>query len=165
MKLKELVRIGLYAALFVTVDYISMILNLFKMPSGGSLSLASIILILSSYQLGTKKSLLVCLLSVLLMFGIGSISYYGIVSFLLDYVLGYCCYGCCSLFKNYKNIYIGIFVCNIVRLVLSTISGCVVFETELVASLVYNGGYIIPTMIVDAIVVPLLYSRIKIRWN
>ena len=36
-----------------------------------------------------------------------------------------------------------------------------VWETDLWGSLVYNGGYIIPTMIVDLILVPLLYNMLK----
>ena len=158
---RDLVYIALYAALFVVLDYVTNALNLFRMPNGGSLSFATVALLLASYHLGDKKGLLVCLVAILLMFAIGSITYYGIASLLLDYVIAYCAYGLASAFKNIKWFYPGIIVTNLIRLASSTLAGMLVWETDLWGSLVYNGGYIIPTMIVDLILVPLLYNMLK----
>lgn len=122
-KVRDVVFIALYASIFVVLDYMTEYFNILRMPSGGSLSLGSVILVLSSYQLGVKKSSLVCLIAIFLMFVIGSIHYYGIVSFLLDYFLAYMAYSLASLFKNYKLFYPGIVIVSLIRLFLSTISG------------------------------------------
>lgn len=160
-KVKDLVYIAMYAALFVVLDYVTNALNLFRMPQGGSLSFATIALLLASYHLGYKKGFITCLVAVLLMWVIGSINWYGIVSFLFDYLLAYCAYGFACCFKNYKWFFTGIVVTSLIRLACSTFAGVVVWETELWASITYNASYIIPTMIVDLIFVPLLYNKLK----
>ena len=72
---RDLVYIALYAALFVVLDYVTNAVNLFRMPNGGSLAFATVALLLASYHLGVKKGLLVCLVAIVLMFAIGSITY------------------------------------------------------------------------------------------
>ncbi|MDO4377741.1 MAG: energy-coupled thiamine transporter ThiT [Erysipelotrichia bacterium] len=158
---KDLVYVALYAALFVALDYVTNVLNLFRMPDGGSLSFATVALLLASYHLGVKKGLAVCALSVVLMFIIGSIKFYGIVSLLLDYIVAYCAYGLAGAFKNYKWFYPGIVITSLIRLASSTLAGMLVWETPFWGSLSYNASYIIPTMIVDLIFVPLLYNILK----
>ncbi|MGI6607463.1 MAG: energy-coupled thiamine transporter ThiT [Erysipelotrichaceae bacterium] len=159
-KIKGLVYVALYGALFVVLDFIANTFNLFVMPQGGRLSLGTIALLLASYHLGWKKGVLVCLVAVFLMFVTGSINYYGMFSFLFDYLFAYTAYGFSSLFKNYKRLYCGIIITSLIRLMFSTIAGIVVWETPLWGSLTYNASYIIPTMIVDLIIVPLLYEKI-----
>jgi thiamine transporter len=159
---RDIVYMALYAAIFVVLDYLTNLLNLFRMPQGGALSIGTVALLLASYHLGWKKGVVVCLVAVGLMFAIGSISYYGIVSFLLDYLLAYAAYGFASLIPNWgKYFYTGILVTSLVRLAFSTISGVVVWETGWWASLVYNASYMIPTMIVDLILVPLLVQALQ----
>ena len=158
---RTIVYVAMYAALFVLFDRISDMLNIFKMANGGKLNLGPIVLLLSSYHLGCKNSLSVCLVSVILQFIVGSVTWYGFVSFLLDYLLGYCCYGLASIFKNYKAFYTGVLLTSIFRLLLSTISGTVAFMTPLWASFVYNFSYILPTTICAMIMVPILCRMLK----
>lgn len=158
---KDLVYVALYAALFVVLDFITNELRLFSMPQGGSLSFATVALLLASYHLGVKKGFTVCLVSIVLMFAIGSIKFYGIVSLLLDYIVAYCAYGFASAFKNYKWFFPGIVITSLVRLASSTLAGMLVLETPFWSSLSYNASYLIPTMIVDLIFVPLLYNILK----
>lgn len=160
-KVRDLVYIAMYGALFVVLDYITNALKLFRMPQGGSLSFATIALLLASYHLGWKKGLLTCLVSVLLMWAIGSITWYGLFSFLFDYLIAYCAYGFASSFKNIKWFFTGIVITSLIRLASSTLAGIVVWETPFWGSLTYNASYIIPTMIVDLIFVPLLYNKLK----
>lgn len=159
-KIKGLVYIALYGALFVVLDFIANTFNLFVMPQGGRLALGTIALILSSYHLGWKKGVVVCVVAVILMLVTGSVNYYGMFSFLFDYLLAYAVYGLSSLFPNYKKLYCGIIVTSLIRLAFSTISGIVVWETPFWGSLSYNASYIIPTMIMDLIIVPLLHEKI-----
>ena len=158
---RDLVYMALYAALFVVLDYLTNLFNLFRMPQGGSLSFATVALLVASYHLGWKKGLMVCVVSIILMWAIGSITYYGIVSLLFDYVIGYLAYGLASLVPSYKFVYFGIIVSNLIRLAASTYAGCAVWESPLGASLSYNASYIIPTMIADLVLVPLIMVAIS----
>ncbi|MBO4218906.1 MAG: energy-coupled thiamine transporter ThiT [Erysipelotrichaceae bacterium] len=158
---RDIVYIALYAALFVVLDYLTNLFNLFRMPQGGSLSFATVALLVASYHLGWKKGLLVCVVSIILMWVIGSITYYGIVSLLFDYIIGYLAYGLASLVPSYKAVHFGIIVSNLIRLAASTFAGCYVWGSELPASLSYNAGYIVPTMIADLILVPLVLMAIE----
>jgi len=90
----------------------------------------------------------------------GSVNYYGMFSFLFDYLLAYGAYGLSSLVPNYKKLYCGIIITSLIRLAFSTISGIVVWQTPFWGSLTYNGSYIIPTMLMDLIIVPLLYEKL-----
>ena len=155
---------AIYCAMFVLLDRISDMLNLFPMPSGGKLNLGPIALLMCSYHLGWKNGLLVGIVSVFLQLVIGSVGFYGIWSFLLDYLIAYAAYGLASLFPNYKYFYSGILITSLIRLASSTLSGTLLWETPLWGSLVYNASYMVPTTICVLIVVPLLCERLKNIW-
>ncbi len=159
-KMKNLVYIALYGALFVVLDFIANTFNLFVMPQGGRLALGTIALLLASYHLGWKNGVVVCVVAVFLMLVTGSVNYYGMFSFLFDYLFAYAAYGLSSMFPNYKKLYSGIIITSLIRLAFSTVSGIVVWETPFWGSLTYNASYIIPTMIMDLIFVPLLHEKI-----
>ncbi len=161
-KTRDLIYMAMYAAIFIVFDYLAETVGLFRMPQGGSLSLGVLALLFSSYHLGWKKSLGVCLVCNLLMFVTGSMNFYGsVVSLLFDYILGYCAYAFASCFKNIKWFYTGVLVTSVIRLACSTFSGVVAYDTEFWASLVYNATYMIPNIIVDMIVLPLLWPRLE----
>ncbi len=157
-KTRDLVYMALYAAMFVALDYVT----LFRMPQGGSINLSSIALLLASYHLGWKKGACCGLVANLLLYAIGSMNFYGsIISLFFDYIFAYTAYGLASLFPNAKYFYSGIVITSLIRLACSTFSGCVAWETPLLASLGYNAEYIIPVMIIDMIIVPLVYEKLK----
>ncbi|MBQ1342085.1 MAG: energy-coupled thiamine transporter ThiT [Erysipelotrichaceae bacterium] len=159
---RDIVYMALYAALFVALDFVTNTFNLLPMPQGGHLGLGTIALILASYHLGWKKGAVVCLASNLLMYITGSMNFYGsVISLFFDYIIAYTAYGFSSCFPNIKYFYSGIIITSLIRLACSTYSGIAAFGSPFMASLSYNAGYIIPTMIVDAIIVPLLYERLK----
>ncbi|MBR0136895.1 MAG: energy-coupled thiamine transporter ThiT [Erysipelotrichaceae bacterium] len=154
--IRTMVYIALYAAMIIVLDFISNTISLFKMPEGGRLSLATVGFLLASYHLGWKKGAAVAVVAILLMGVTGSISYYGIVSLLLDYVLGYMAYGFASIFPWYT----GIIITNAFRLLCSTLAGVWVWGSGFEASLSYNATYMIPTAIVDFIIVPLVAAKL-----
>jgi len=164
MSTKTLAIMAFYCAIFVILDRLSDTLNLFAMASGGKLNLGPIALLICSYHLGWKNGLFVGFVSVLLQLVIGSVSFYGIWSFLLDYLIAYSCYGLASLFPNYKYFYSGIIITSLIRLLSSTLSGTLLWETPFWGSLTYNGSYMIPTTICAIIFVPLLCERLKKVW-
>ena len=158
---RDIVYIAMYAALFVALDRLTDMVSLFKMPQGGKLNFATVVLLLSSYHLGWKKGAIVGVVACVLMFATGSITYYGILSLLLDYVLGYIGYGFADLFPNFGVFYTGVLITSLFRLGCSTLAGCIVWESELMASLSYNASYMVPTMIVDLIMVPLIHKALQ----
>ena len=163
-KTSTLALMALYCALFIVFDRLSDTLNLFKMASGGKLNFGPIALLVCSYHLGWKNGLIVSVTSVFLQLIIGSVTWYGIWSFLLDYLIAYSAYGLASLFPNYKYLYSGVLITSLIRLISSTLAGTLVWETPLWGSLTYNASYMIPTTVCVIILVPLLCERLKKVW-
>jgi len=161
---QTLALMALYCALFVVFDRISDMLNLFQMASGGKLNFGPIALLICSYHLGWKNGLIVSTTSVLLQLVIGSVTWYGIWSFLLDYLIAYAAYGLASAFPNYKYFYSGVLITSLIRLLSSTLAGTLVWETPLWGSLAYNASYMVPTTLCAIILVPLLCERLKKVW-
>ncbi len=161
---KTLTIMAIYCAVFVILDRVSDTLNLFQMANGGKLNLGPIALLMCSYHLGWKNGLLVGITSVFLQLAVGSVKFYGIWSFLLDYLIAYAVYGLASLFPDYKYFYSGVLITSVLRLLSSTLSGTLLWETPLWASLAYNASYMIPTTLCVIVVVPLLCERLKKVW-
>lgn len=159
---RDLVLLAMYAALFIAVELIQNQFGLFQMPQGGSLSVSSVILLLASYHLGYQKGIIISLLSILLQFLTGRMYLEtGPVGFFLDYVLAYGIYGVASLFPNFKWFYSGVLITNTIRLLSSTLSGVLFYGLTWWPSFVYNAWYMVPTMIVGLILVPLIHKRLN----
>ncbi len=162
---KDLVYMALYAALFIVLDVAVNTLGILQMPNGGSLGVSVIPLLMASYHLGWQKGTVVAVLSILLQYVTGPMYTPDLVGFLLDYFFAFSVYGLASLFPNYKWFYSGVLVTNVVRLISSTLSGILVWETAPWASLVYNATYMIPTAILCLVLLPLVMPRIKPLMN
>ena len=162
---KDLVYMALYAALFIVLDVAVNTLGILQMPNGGSLGVSVIPLLMASYHLGWQKGTVVAVLSILLPYVTGPMYTPDLVGFLLDYFFAFSVYGLASLFPNYKWFYSGVLVTNLVRLISSTLSGILVWETAPWASLVYNATYMIPTAILCLVLLPLVMPRIKPLMN
>lgn len=158
---KDLVYMALYAALFIVLDVAVNTLGILQMPNGGSLGVSVIPLLMASYHLGWQKGTVVAVLSILLQYVTGPMYTPDLIGFLLDYFFAFSVYGLASLFPNYKWFYSGVLVTNLVRLISSTLSGILVWETAPWASLVYNATYMIPTTILCLVLLPLVMPRIK----
>ena len=162
---KDLVYMALYAALFIVLDVAVNTLGILQMPNGGSLGVSVIPLLMASYHLGWQKGTVVAVLSILLQYVTGRMYTPDLIGFLLDYFFAFSVYGLASLFPNYKWFYSGVLITNLVRLISSTLSGILVWETAPWASLVYNATYMIPTTILCLVLLPLVMPRIKPLMN
>ena len=170
-QVKDMAYMALYLALFVVLDWLSNQIGLFKMPQGGTLGLGIIALLMAAYHLGWKKGTAVCLLSVVLQFMTGQMylvqnsdgfSLFQIfLQFMMEYPVAFGVYGLSSLFPNYGNFYSGVMITNLIRLTLHVIAGTIYWATPLPASISYNAWYMVPTMLLSMIVVPLIMSRLK----
>lgn len=157
----DLVYMAFYAALFYVLDVFVNTLPLFKMPNGGSFGISTIALLMASYHLGWKKGMLVSVLSVFLQYATGPMYTPDLLGFLLDYLIAFSAYGLASLFPNYKMIYTGVFVTNFIRFASSTLSGVIVWQVDLWGSILYQATYMLPTLVVGMIVVPILHKAVK----
>ena len=172
-KIKDITLMAMYLALFLVFDWLSNQVPFFKMPNGGTLGIGVIPLILSSYHLGWKKGVLVCMCSVLLMFMTGQMYIVQnsdgfsllqiLTQFLMEYPIAFGVYGLSSIFPNKNNVYTGIIISNLIRLALHTVAGTIFWSTPWWGSFTYNAWYMIPTMIVSAIIVPILIQRLNIK--
>ncbi|MFA1015697.1 energy-coupled thiamine transporter ThiT [Dubosiella newyorkensis] len=161
LSVRELVLMAFYVALFMVLDTFVNALPLFQMPNGGSLGISTIALLMASYQLGWKKGLVVSILSVFAQFVTGPMYTPNLLGFLLDYFIGFSVYGLACLFPNFGYFYSGVLITNLIRFVSSTISGIVCWETPLWASITYNASYMLPTLILGLVLVPLLYKALE----
>lgn len=161
IKTKDLVLMAFYIALFMVLDVFVNTLAIFQMPNGGSLGVSTIALLLASYHLGWKKGLMVSVLSVFLQFMTGPMYTPDFLGFMLDYFLAFSVYGLASLFPNISYVYSGVILTNVVRFICSTISGVVVWKLDIWGSIVYQSTYMIPTLILGVILIPLVCKYLK----
>ncbi|MBQ6450666.1 MAG: energy-coupled thiamine transporter ThiT [Solobacterium sp.] len=169
--IRQLVYMAMYLALFFVFDWLSNQLPIFKMPNGGTLGLGVIPLILASYHLGWQKGLAVALLSVVLQFMTGQIYvvqnsdgfniFQIILQFLMEYPIAFGVYGLSSLFPTKGKFYTGVAVTNLIRLALHVIAGHVYWATPWWGSFTYNAWYMIPTMILGLVLMPLIVPRLS----
>ena len=158
---KDLCFMALYAAIFIVLDYIAHLLPLLQMPQGGSVGLGTIALLLASYHLGWKNGIVVGMLSVPLQYITGQMYVNGIFGLVFDYIVPFGIYGIASMFVNKGDLYPGIIFTNLIRFACHVMTGVVIWETALWGSITYNGPYMLATCIVDILVVPILYKRLK----
>ncbi len=159
MKTKDLVYFGIYTAMFTVVDYMTNTISFLRMPNGGTIGLSTLVLLLSSYQLGWKKGVFLSCLSVSVQFITGPMYIPNIVGLLFDYVLAYGIYGLASRFPNYGYIYTGVLITSLIRYLFHCIGGVIVWETDIMASLLYNATYMLPTTVLGVIIVPIVHKR------
>lgn len=165
MRTKNLVKIAMYIALFIVLEWAASVVPLFKMPNGGSLGLGTIALLLASYDLGIGYGVAIGILTIPLQFIYSSLYFLNFIQFALDYVLAFGIYGIACGIPNFKvkriPILTGVVVTNGLRLVFSTLSGMWYWGVPFWGSLVYNATYLIPTAILGLILVPILYRAIS----
>lgn len=163
LSVKDLVLMAFYVALFMVLDTFINTMPIFQMPNGGSLGVSTIPLLLASYHLGWQKGVVVSVVAVFAQFVTGPMYTPDILGFLLDYLFAFSAYGFAALFPNFGYVYTGVFVTNFIRFVCSTLSGTIVWGVDLWGSVVYQCTYMVPTLILGMIIIPLLYKILEPR--
>ncbi|MEA5027016.1 MAG: energy-coupled thiamine transporter ThiT [Erysipelotrichaceae bacterium] len=166
MKTKKIVFVAMYLALFFVLDYLTQVIPFLQMPQGGSIGLSVVALLLASYHLGYKYGILTGLLSLIIQQLTGQIYIASPVQFLLEYPLAFGIYGLAVLIPNTKigklPVYWGIIVTNLVRMGFHIIAGAVYWGVTWGGSIIYNAPYMLATMVVSLVIVPIIYNRLKI---
>jgi len=164
---RNLVECAMMIALATVLSFV----KLFRMPQGGSVTAASMVpLVLISYRHGVKWGLATGFVHSLLQMALGFYpppagtfpAYIGVILF--DYVLAFTVLGAAAFFgKGIKNRAasgaVGAAVAVFLRFICSFLSGILIWESNAPEnvpvwyySLTYNGGYMLPELVITAAV-------------
>lgn len=164
---------AIYAALALILEYLSQFIVFFQMPSGGSVNLGVIAILVASFHLSWKKGMAVGLLWWLLGFVLGMNNWYlNPMQYGLDYIIPVLLCGLASIFPRVgkDNILSGTLFAMVLRFTSFLLSGVYFWPPEgsvagsggaWVYSLSYNLGYNAATLVVALILVPLCIYRIE----
>jgi thiamine transporter len=150
-------------AIMVALAYVLNLIKIFHLPQGGSVTLGSMVpILLIAYRHGWKEGVFSGVLFGLVQLALEGYIFHPI-QVILDYPLAFGILGTAALFEDRPIL--GVIVGLTGRFLAHFISGVVYFGTyapegwsPIVYSAVYNGGYLIPEMIISGI---LLYFLIK----
>lgn len=174
--IKIMVYIALYAALATGLDIIKEMLSFLDLPQGGSINIALIPIVLSSFHLGPIYGVATGILWMLISFVVTPpyiASSMAILGFICDYVIPSIIIGASSIFfmkkKNYIMMELGIVITMFIRTVSILISGAYAWPGDEAAgslaawtgSLGYNLPYCIATTVLLLVVVPILYKTLN----
>lgn len=167
MTVKDIAEMASLVGLSLVLD-----LAIFKLkvvPNGGSISLVMLPLFILSLRKGPLKGFIAC--GIVFGFINCIIDGYGIVTYPLDYLLGFGSIALAGFFKplvfNVEGkmtvssslfLVLAIFLGCFGRLVFSTISGMVIYETAFVDSVWYQLSYIGPSSAIVLVALFLLYK-------
>jgi thiamine transporter len=157
---KVLAEMAIAIALATVLSYI----KIFTMPYGGSVTLGSMVpILLIAFRRDVKVGVITGVIyGFVQMFLDGW--FYSPVGMALDYPIAFGVLGIAGLFK--KQPIIGVVIAMAGRFISHFISGVVFFGmyapegmNPVIYSAIYNGGYMIPEMVISAILIYLLVQR------
>ncbi len=156
------------AGIMIAAAQILSYIKIFEAPYGGSVTAGSMIpIIVFSLRWGVKSGLLAGTAYGVMQFLLGGAIYsYHIVSILFDYVVAFGLLGLAGLFRSsIKGVFMGTSLGLLGRFVCHVISGVVVWASyapegmnPMVYSVLYNGSYLLPELIITLVIVGILYK-------
>ena len=172
-KNRKIILISLYCCLALVLDYIKSFIPFLNMPSGGSINIALIPIVICSFHLGVINGMICGGLWWLISSVLGLNPYYiSLIQYIVDYIIPSVAIGACSLFyKNRKVLEaeLGIFFVMLIRAFCLVISGAMFWPEGVAAgstqawfaSIVYNLPYNLATLIMLLMIVPIVLNRLK----
>lgn len=166
----EIVETAIFVALAVALDLPGMKIQL--NAAGGSISFTMIPLFIIALRQSPLKTFISCGV----IYGVITciLDGHNFFSYPLDYLLGYGAIAITSYFSymsgkkllknpvlDYVALALFIALSGVARLAASTLSGIIFYETDFVASLVYNAAYVLPSAGICIVAILLLYTPIK----
>ncbi len=155
-----------FAALSVALSFVLSYVKIFRMPQGGSVTLASMLpLMLFSAAYGVGPGLLVGACDGLLQYVQGGWFVHPI-QFLLDYPLAFAMIGLAGLYRHFPkewskwSLYLAMVIAAAGRALSATLAGIFFWDTAPWASLVYNGAYLIPDTIICIVLAVIIAPRV-----
>jgi thiamine transporter len=163
---KALVEAGVMIALAQVLSYV----KIFEAPFGGSVTAGSMVPILFfAIRWGVGPGVFAGAVYGVLQFFLGPKYSMHILSILLDYIVAFGLLGLAGLFtKSIKGILLGVFAGILGRFVSVVISGVVIWSSYApetmnpwVYSILYNGSYLLPELVISYFFVMILYKAFK----
>ena len=140
-----------FAALSVALSFVLSCIRLYRMPQGGSVTPASMLpLMLFSAAFGVGPGLLAGLVYGILQYLQGG-WFLNVWQFALDYLLAFAALGLAGLARKLPEkwgLYCAMLIAAIGRALSATLAGIMFWDTAPLASLIYNGTYLIPEIII-----------------
>lgn len=167
------IKILCEGAIMVALAQILGYIKLFRMPQGGSVTLAMLPIFIYAYRRGLKNGLLAGLALGLLQCTLDNSWNWGWQSVLLDYIVAYTLTGVAGAFNSVKGgLYVGATVGALLRCLSHVISGYLYVQeyTDLevlgvktaspwIYSIIYNGSYLLLSLIACLVVLFILDKR------
>ena len=163
-------------AIMVALAFVLSFVKLYELPNGGSLTPAMFPILLFAVRWGLGKGLMAGFVFGLLQLMYDSAYAWGWQSMLLDYLLAFTPLGLAGLFKGKSwGIFPGTVIGCIGRFIVHYISGVTiyriyepteipgigVFDDAVLYSIVYNGSYMLPNMLLALAIAIVLYVPMK----
>ena len=173
LRIRALCEGAIMVALAQILSYLKLFGNL---PNGGSITFAMFPLLLFAVRFGLGRGLLAGFVFGILQLLMDEAYAWGWQSMLLDYLVAFTPLGLAGLFKGKKwGIFPGIVLGNVGRFIVHYISGVTIyriyeptaipgigtFDGAELYSLVYNGSYMLPCMLLALAAAGLLYVPMK----
>ena len=173
------------SAVMIGLATVLSLIPFFKMPFGGSATLCSMLpILLIAYRYGPKWGLLTGFVYALiqLLLDVGAMLAWGLTvqalvgSFILDYIAAFTILGLAGIYgKGFAKYLLGMTTVVILRFVFHVTSGMIFFSSYayaenlpniiknnvLLYSVVYNGAYLLPDLILCLIVGAIIYKPLK----
>ena len=163
-------------AILVALAFVLSFVKLYQLPNGGSLTPAMFPILFYALRFGTGRGLAAGFVFGLLQLLFDGAYAWGWQSMILDYLLAFTPLGLAGLFKGKAwGIFPGTFLGCVGRFVVHYISGVTIyriieptavpgigtFDNAAVYSLIYNGSYMLPNMLLAMILAGVLYVPMK----
>lgn len=163
-------------AIMVALAFVLSFVKLYELPNGGSLTPAMFPILLFAVRWGLGKGLMAGFVFGLLQLMYDSAYAWGWQSMLLDYLLAFTPLGLAGLFRGKSwGIFPGTVLGCVGRFIVHYISGVTiyriyepteipgigVFDDAVLYSLVYNGSYMLPNMLLALAIAAVLYVPMK----
>jgi thiamine transporter len=187
MKQKQtlfLVEIAVFSALAYLLDLFSGFIFSRIWPQGGSVSIAMVPVFLMAFRWGVKGGAITGLLLGLLQFILGFSQIYHPVQGFIDYLVAFTVLGIAGIFASQIKVSIqngdkkkwiafiiaGTFIGSLLRFIAHFFSGWIFFgvwapegQPAWLYSIIYNGTYMIPSMILSAVIITLVIGYAPAR--
>ncbi|WP_227762081.1 energy-coupled thiamine transporter ThiT [Zhaonella formicivorans] len=163
---KAMVEAGVLIALAQILSYV----KIFEAPYGGSVTAGSMVpVMIYALRWGLGPGLFAGAVYGALQFILGPKYSYHILSILLDYVVAFGLLGLAGLArKNYAGAFAGVVLAVFGRFVSHVLSGVIIWASYAppgmnpwVYSILYNGAYLLPELVISVVVVGVLYKPLK----
>ena len=145
--------------------------KIFQMPMGGSVTAGSMVpLLIFAYRWGGLRGMMVCALYGVLDFTLGAKYSFHPVSLIFDYPVAFGFMGVAGFFgRKPAGLVLGTVVALMGRFLCHVLSGVVVFasyapegQSPLLYSILYNGSYLLPELVISFVLVFLVVRYAKL---